>query len=56
MFERKECPECGEWNSERVFVDWTAGGVEETRVCNDCPTQYTINYGDPVVTDVHTDD
>ena len=49
MFERSECPECGCHDTERVFVDWWTDEVQETRICNECPTQYTINYGNPRV-------
>jgi len=49
MFERNECPECGGWDTERVHVEWMSDRVEETRICNDCPAQYTISYGDPLV-------
>jgi protein-arginine kinase activator protein McsA len=49
MFERKQCPECGDWNTERVHVEWLSDVVEEVRICEDCPTQYTISYGNPYV-------
>lgn len=48
MFQRQECPECGDWNTERVHVEWGSDMVEETRICEDCPTQYTISYSDPI--------
>jgi hypothetical protein len=49
MFERAKCPECAGWDTERVFVDWWKDEVRETRICNDCPCQYTISYGVPRV-------
>jgi Zn-dependent oligopeptidase len=42
-----ECPECGSWETERVNVEWWSDQVQVTRICNDCPTQYDVMYGDP---------
>lgn len=39
---RKECPSCGDVNSRRVHVDWYRDMVEEIRVCESCPTQFSI--------------
>jgi hypothetical protein len=46
------CPECGGptklqhtrniWNQE----------VRHIRTCNECPTEYVVSYGDPVIEDV----
>jgi len=38
---RIECPECESHDTKRVHVEWMTEGVEETRICTDCPTQYT---------------
>lgn len=43
---RSKCPECGSLNTERVHVEWFAHTVEEVRICNECPTQYTNEFGD----------
>jgi protein-arginine kinase activator protein McsA len=44
MMTRGECPECGSRDTERVHTEWMSDMVEEVRVCNDCPTQYTNQY------------
>jgi len=49
MFTRLECPGCGSHDTERVHVEWLTQAVEETRICNECPTQYTIHYAEPLV-------
>lgn len=46
---RRECPDCGSHDTERVHTEWLTAAVEETRICNDCPTQYTLSFGRPVV-------
>jgi len=56
MLNRKECPECAGWNTERVHVEWWSDSVRETRICDDRPTEYTIDYGDPQILDVRTDE
>ena len=52
MNDHKRCPECDALDTEVVFTDWYNDMVERTRVCNECPTQWTVSYGDPIVRDV----
>jgi transcriptional regulator NrdR family protein len=40
----KECPACGAWDTERVHTEWYQDMIEETRICENCPTQYTNSY------------
>jgi hypothetical protein len=42
---RIECPECAAHDTERVHVEWLIDGVEETRICNECPAQFTNKFG-----------
>lgn len=44
MPKRKECSECGSFDTERVHAEWFTGGIEEVRICNDCPAQFTNYY------------
>jgi len=44
MNNRKRCPECGAFDTEQVHVEWMADMLEEVRICNDCPAQYTNNF------------
>lgn len=51
-----DCPECGCPFTETVHVSWSADEVQRVMVCDDCPTEWTIEYADPLVKDVRTDD
>lgn len=42
---RSECPECGSHDTERVHTEWMVDGLEEVRICNECPVQYTNCFG-----------
>lgn len=44
MRERCQCPDCGSADTERVDLWWLEDGVEETRICNECPTQWRNCY------------
>jgi len=39
------CPECESPDTECVHTEWYSDMVEETRICNDCPTQFTNQFG-----------
>ena len=52
MNDHKRCPECDALDTEVVFTDWYNDMVERTRVCNECPTQWVVSYGKPIVRDV----
>jgi hypothetical protein len=52
---RAACPEFDSHDTERVHTEWFTNSVEEVRICNDCPTQYTLSYEHPFVADVRTD-
>lgn len=51
----RECPECGSWDTERVHTEWMGQMVEEVRICHECPTKFTVNYGNPFVEVIHTE-
>jgi RNA polymerase subunit RPABC4/transcription elongation factor Spt4 len=44
MMDKKECPNCGYLETERVHTEWYSDLVEETRICSDCDTQFTNSY------------
>jgi len=41
---RNECPECGSYNTEQVHTEKFGDMIEVTRICNDCPMQFTNKY------------
>jgi len=41
MNDRRCCPDCGDFESERVHTEWFNDGMEEVRICGSCDTQYT---------------
>jgi transcriptional regulator NrdR family protein len=44
----QQCPKCDTYNTQRVHVEWIDGhAVEEVRICNECPVEYTVEYADP---------
>ena len=49
MREHNQCPECGNTSSEVVNTEWFEDHVERHRVCDECPTGWTVLYSDPVV-------
>lgn len=58
MREVLACPNCDSVDTEHahtaVYPD--EGMVHTVRVCNDCPTEYNVEYGSPLVTDVFTEE
>jgi len=44
MSDKNRCTECDGFNTERVHTEWFTDMMEEIRICNDCPTQYTNKY------------
>lgn len=49
MFLRRECPECGAHDTEQVHVEWYEDYVEEVRICNECPVEYSVEFAEPIV-------
>jgi len=47
MIDPNLCPECGSNNTEQVNTDHWIEEIVITRICNECPTQYDLSYGDP---------
>lgn len=52
MFNPGECPECGSINTDTVDTITMVDVIELVKVCHDCPTQYVVGYGDPMIKDV----
>jgi len=50
------CPECDSHDTEVVHTEFYRDMIERVRICNDCPTQWTVSYADPIVQDVLTED
>ena len=48
----KLCPECDSWDTKKVFVDWWDNCVKVSRLCNECSTEWTVDYGDPYIEEV----
>jgi len=44
MMRRKLCPDCGSYETEHVHTEWFPDMIEETRICNDCPAQFTNSF------------
>lgn len=44
MMNYNECPECGAYDTERVHTEQFTDMLECTRICNECPTQFTNKY------------
>ena len=44
MVRRQDCSECGSFDTERVNVEWHSDMVEETRICNECPSEFTNRF------------
>jgi transcriptional regulator NrdR family protein len=41
---RRECPDCESYDTERVRTEWMTDMIEEIRICNDCYSQFTNAY------------
>jgi hypothetical protein len=54
MTEHKRCPECESYNSEKVWTDERDMEFVVTRICNDCPTEWTVAFVEPLIRDVVT--
>ena len=44
MNQHTECPNCGGYDTERVHTEWYTDLIEETRICNECPSQFVNRY------------
>jgi len=52
-----KCPERGSENTEEIHIDTWVDEVEVFRACRDCPTDYCVSYGNPVVEEAfHVDE
>jgi len=45
----QECPNCGSHSTNKEMMKEYGGEIQVVRTCEDCPTQYTLGYGNPVV-------
>ena len=44
MTRHHECPDCGSHGTERVHIEWYSDMIEETRICNECISQFLNSY------------
>jgi len=44
MLDRRQCPDCDSYDTERVHTEWFMDMVEEIRICNDCPAQIVNKF------------
>ena len=44
MRSRQQCPECRATDTERVHTEWYTDMIEETRICDQCDSQFTNSY------------
>lgn len=58
MRDRRTCPQCDGYDTERVDVqlDWAPDAIETTRICNECPTQYSLIFAPGEVHEVFDTD
>lgn len=47
--DRRECPGCGSTDTDRAHVEFHTAEVEEVRQCNNCPVQFTNQFGEMLV-------
>lgn len=55
MTDHEVCPECDSTDTDVVNTTVFNKAIERVRVCNDCPTQWSTEWIDPIVTDVTTE-
>ena len=48
----RQCPECDSYDTDVVHNEFYQDMVGRVRICNDCPTQWTVTYALPEVTKV----
>lgn len=44
MSNPRYCTECGSTDTERVHTEHYRDLIEEIRICNECPTQFTNKF------------
>ena len=42
--DRRECPYCGKYDSNKVNTDWCSSMIYELRVCNNCLIEFVNRY------------
>lgn len=53
MSDEEQCPRCDSHNTERVHTEEFGEGIQHVYICRECPTQYTVVFGRPIVEDVY---
>jgi transcriptional regulator NrdR family protein len=56
MHDHKHCPECESLDTAVQHTEFFSDMVERVRTCEDCPTQWTVSYADPIVKEVQNFD
>jgi len=54
MTNHRKCPECGCYDTTVQHTEFHRDMVERIRTCDECPTQWTVSYADPIVREVET--
>ena len=54
MYNHEQCPNCESPDTECVHTEVFTDFIERVRICNNCPTEYVVDYGNPHVKDVTT--
>jgi len=49
-----KCPECGGRTKLVDRVTTWNDEMRHTRVCTDCPVEYVVSYGNPVIEEINT--
>lgn len=47
-----ECPDCGSASTEPLNTQFYHDTVERVMSCEQCHSEYVVEFGDPVVTEV----
>jgi len=56
MRDHQRCPECDSPDVEVVHTEWYTDYVERVKICNECPTQFTVSYANPYIVEVNVDE
>jgi len=52
MNDHLTCPECDSTNTQVVNSVVFNNAIERVHICDDCPTQWVVEYVEPEITDV----
>lgn len=52
MLNPNQCPECGSLATKMQMRERYSDVIIEVRTCDNCPTEYEVNFGDPHIAEV----